>query len=158
MDNLMVDKFANNLKELVKVKRELMAKRAAITESIRGGEAYFSKRLTGAPSKELDSGAKRMCQLISEYDKITKEIDDIDLILISSVETYTGNFVVKIKTSHKMNDAGDVCEAADIMLTPFILDTDMIQVTPEDIWFLKMVKEAYKPSNVSFVKKDEFKV
>lgn len=146
---LYVDKCCEELKHLYNLKQEMMLKKTSLDQSIKGGRDYFGTRLDSGSAKDLRKGAERMCSLIDEYSQVMKDIQDIDLIIISKLEAYTGNFIPAIKTSRKVNDAGDLINPEIAWIVPFTnKNSSVTQISPDDIWFLKMVKEAYKPANI----------
>ena len=62
------------------------------------------------------------------------------------------NFEAKFSMPTRMNDAGDIIKYEDIYAVA-IKQEDRREVNPDDIWFLKMIKDAFKATNVAFVEK-----
>lgn len=150
------DKFIDEMKELIMKRRELQSKLEEIKKSIRGGANYFAvrqnKSVNQILSTELLKGAERMGEIIAELDSIQNEIFDLDTIIVSKLEVYMSNFEAKFSMPTRMNDAGDIIKYDDIYAVA-VKSEDRREVTPDDIWFLKMIKDAFKATNVGFVEK-----
>ena len=150
------DKFIDEMKELIMKRRELQSKLEEIKKSIRGGANYFAvrqnKSVNQILSTELLKGAERMSEIIAELDSVQNEIFNLDTIIVSKLETYMGNFEAKFSMPTRMNDAGDIIKYDDVYAVA-VKSEDRREVTPDDIWFLKMIKDAFKATNVGFVEK-----
>lgn len=155
MEDLKYDKFIDEIKAMINTKRDLIESREETKKSIKNGSDYFHKRKLNPVPSEMQAGADRMVQLISELEELDKKITDIDIIIVSKLEVYTSNFGIKFDTIEKLNDAGDFSKKETVYAGfPNLKDEDMITVMPDDIWFLKLIKEAYRPNNISFVHKN----
>lgn len=153
---LWVDKFTDEMKEYLTAKRELISRRDALRKSIKSGDAYFSARINNPNARELQAGANRMLEIIADLDKLDRAIVDLDLVMITKLESYLGNFTARVKMPERLNDAGDLIKHDEIYAVPFSSgDENLKEITPDDIWFLKMIKEAYKATNITFVEKSE---
>lgn len=151
---LWVDKFTDEMKEYITAKRELISRRESLRKSIKSGDAYFSARINNPNARELQAGANRMLEIIADLDNLDKAIVDLDLVMITKLEAYLGNFIAKVKMPDRLNDAGDLVRHDEIYAVPFNSDCeDIKEITPDDIWFLKMIKEAYKATNITFEEK-----
>lgn len=150
------DKFIDDIKELIDKKKELEAKRKEIINSIRAGKDYFSARVNRRDSdiaKQLANGSTRMIQLTSELIEVQNAIDDIDIVIVTNLEAYMSNFIGKFDMPTRMSDAGDVIKDSNIYAVPYVLDENKKEVTPDDVWFLKIIKQAYKATNISLIEK-----
>ncbi len=153
---LWVDKFTEEMKEYLTAKRELISRREALKKSIKSGDAYFSARINNPNARELQAGANRMIEIIADLDKLDKAIVDLDIVMITKLEAYLGNFTARVKMPDRLNDAGDLIRHDEIYAVPFNSgDENLKEITPDDIWFLKMIKEAYKATNITFEEKSE---
>ena len=95
-------------------------------------------------------------QIIADLDKLDKAIVDLDLVMITKLEAYLGNFTARVKMPDRLNDAGDLIRHDEVYAVPFNSgDENLKEITPDDIWFLKMIKEAYKATNITFEEKSE---
>lgn len=150
---MVVDKFVNELKELVSKKNELMARKKELRTSLKRGEQYFSSLVRNPNAKALNDGAVRALEIMTEYQNIEDELKDLDIILIAKIEAYTMDVIAKCSIPEHLNDAGDLIKSTDIFLVPFKTDEDMVEITPDDIWFLKLAKQALKATNVEFISK-----
>ena len=152
--NVWVDKFTEEMKEYLTAKRELISRREALKKSIKSGDAYFSARINNPNARELQAGANRMIEIIADLDKLDKAIVDLDLVMVTKLEAYLGNFIARVRMPERLNDAGDLIKHDEVYAVPFNSgDENLKEVTPDDIWFLKMIKEAYKATNITFIEK-----
>lgn len=151
---LWVDKFTEEMKEYIIAKKELISRREILKKSIRSGDAYFSARINNPNASELQAGTNRMLEIIKDLDNLDKSISDLDVVMVAKLESYLGNFTMRVKMPERLNDAGDLIKHDEIYAVPFSSgDSNIKEITPNDIWFLKMIKEAYKATNVTFEEK-----
>lgn len=151
-----IDKFTDEMKEYLTAKRELVSRRDALRKSIKSGDAYFSARINNPNARELQAGTNRMIEIISDLNKLDKAIVDLDIVMITKLEAYLGNFTARVRMPERLNDAGDLIKHKEVYAVPFNSgDENLKEVTPDDIWFLKMIKEAYKATNITFVEKGD---
>lgn len=152
--NLWVDKFTEEMKEYVTTKMELVSRRALLKKSITSGAAYFSERTNRPNAQELKVGAERMIEIISDLDKLDKSISDLDIVMVTKLESYLGNFTARVRMPERLSDAGDLIKHESVYVVPFASgDENIKEIMPDDVWFLKMIKEAYKATNITFVEK-----
>lgn len=147
-----VDNFVEDIKELISLKMDLITKRKTIQNSIINGEAFFSD--SSRTQRDLVAGSNRMIEIIKELDELDRAIVDLDTIIVSKLEMYLGNFIAEFKMPDRLNDAGDLIKHDKVFAVPFHSgDENIKEVTPDDIWFLKMIRDAYKATNISFLSK-----
>lgn len=151
-----VDKFTSEIKELVDAKRELISERDNIREAMNNGANYFYKRIDNYNARELENGAKRVVELMDRLKEIDTKITDLDIIIVSKLEMYLGNFIARARMPERLSDAGDLIRHESVYAVPFKSgDDNLIEITPDDIWFLKMIKTAFKATNITFEEKGE---
>lgn len=149
-----VDKFVFEIKDLIIKRNAVLNERHELERRIKAGEAYFSKRIDSPNPKELENGIKNVLSIITQLRKKDNEIKDIDTVIVSELEAYLGNFIGKVRMPERLNEAGDLVKYNEVYAVPFNSDNpDLKEVTPNDIWFLKMIKEAFKATNVGFIEK-----
>ena len=151
-----VSRFADDIKLEVSKKDDLLSKKKTITDSIKKGEQFFLKEesLNPPSDKRMSEGARRMIVLLMEQEDIDRQLMDIDIIIISKLEMYLGDFIGKMVLPEKLNDAGDMIPRSEIFLVPFKTGNPEIkEVTPDDIWFLKLAKQAFSANNVEILQK-----
>jgi len=148
-----VDKFTFEIKDLIEKKRKLIAERDKIRGNFKAAEAYFTKI---GSKQEIQLGAERMLELSKKFLEIDNEISDIDIVIASNLEIYLGNFTARVKMPDRLNDAGDLIRHDCVYAVPFKSgDENLKEVVPDDIWFLKLIKTAFKATNVTFIEKEE---
>lgn len=150
---MIVDKFAQELKEMVREKNELLAKKSELESSLRRGQDYFSSLVRNPNASALNDGAKRALELMSQYRDIEERIKDIDIIMIAKVEAYTSDVVIKCLSPEHLNDAGDIIKTTEMFLVPFKTRDDLVEITPDDFWFMKLAKQALRATNIEFINK-----
>lgn len=153
-----VDKFTEEVKEKIIDKASLLEERKELVNRIEKGRDFFKKaKNSGDVSKVLD-GLSTLIGIIEELREIDKKINDIDITVVSLIEAYMSNFTAKFKMPARLNDAGDLIKHDEVYAVPYAIETsDRLEVTPNDIWFLKMIKEAYKANNIELLpKKGDF--
>lgn len=152
---MIVDKFAQELKDMIAKKSELLTKKADLEKSLKKGENYFSSLIRNPNAHALFEGAKRALEIMEEYKEIEQQVKDLDIIMIAKVEAYTSDLIIKCATPEHLNEAGDLIKTTEMFLVPFKTDADFVEITPDDFWFLKLAKQALKATNVEFIKKGE---
>ena len=150
---MIVDKFAQELKEMMAKKNELLTKKAELQKSLRKGEDYFASLIRNPNAHALLEGAKRALEIMQQYNDIEQQIKDLDIILITKVEAYTADIIIKCMTPEHLNEAGDLIKTTEMFLVPFKTDADLVEITPDDFWFLKLAKQALKATNIEFIPK-----
>lgn len=151
-----VSKFVDDIKEEIEKKNNLLTRKQQILERMKKGEQFFLREESMNPinNEKLSRGVATVLELMREQENIDKQLLDIDIIIVSKLEMYLGDFVAKATIPEKLNSAGDVVPKTDIFLVPFKTDNPEIkEVTPEDIWFLKLVKQALSVNNIEILQK-----
>lgn len=151
-----VDKFCSEIRNLVNERQDKVDKIKEVEESIKNGKNYFQNRIDNATSKELLDGTERMIELINELQKLNKEVFDLDVVIVAELEAYLGNFIGRVRIPQKITDAGDIEKSKIVYAVPFHdNDSHLEEITPDDVWFLKLIKSAYKSNNIAFEKKND---
>lgn len=149
-----VDKVIPEIQELILQKKGLLAERDTVEKSVKNGYNFFTSLKSNLNQDSVKAGIARMLELISELNEIDRKINDIDVIMVSKLEMYLGNFTARARIPEHLNDAGDLIKHDSIYLVPFKSgDENLVEVTPDDVWFLKMIKEALNARNITFEKK-----
>lgn len=148
-----VDAFTEELKELIFKREELVKDKKSINERLAKGREFFKKE-DSKNNKDLEKGVAQVLSLLEDLEKIENKIFDIDTIIVSKHEIYISNFIAKFKMPSRLSEAGDLIKHEEVYAVPNdIPESDRLAVTPDDIWFLKMIKSAYKANNIEFIKK-----
>lgn len=151
-----VDKFVNEIKGMINERNELIYERDEIKKRLVAGEAYFSKRINTPNSGELITGTKLILDILKDLQEKENKIKDIDVMITVKLEAYLGNFIGRVKMPERLTDAGDLIKYDNVYAVPFKSDDDnLIQITPDDVWFLKMIKQAFKATNVTLLEKND---
>jgi hypothetical protein len=151
-----VSKFVDDIKEQTNKKNGLIVKKNEILERVKKGEQFFLREESMNPpsNQKMSEGSKTMIGLITELQEIDKQLIDLDIIIISKLEMYLGDFIGRAVIPERLNTAGDVIPKSEIFLVPFKTDNPEIrEVTPDDIWFLKLVKQALSVNNIEILQK-----
>lgn len=151
-----ISKFIDDIKEEIEKKNKLIARKQEIIKRMKKGEQFFLREESMNPvdKEKMSKGAKIVIDLMAEQESIDRQLLDIDIIIVSKLEMYLGDFIARATVPEKLNSAGDVVPKSDIFLVPFKTDNPEIkEVTPEDIWFLKLVKQALSVNNIEILSK-----
>ncbi|MCX8074138.1 MAG: hypothetical protein N2749_00940 [Clostridia bacterium] len=151
-----VSRFVDDIKEEIEKKNKLIARKQEILERMKKGEQFFLREeAMNPPDKDkMSKGAKIVTELMAEQESIDRQLIDIDIIIVSKLEMYLGDFIAKAIVAEKLNSAGDVIPKTEIFLVPFKTGNPEIrEVTPEDIWFLKLIKQALSVNNIEIMQK-----
>lgn len=154
----MIPQIAEELKGEVEKQMVLCDKRREVMVSLKKGKEFFTGMQSGSIDIKLASqAASRMAEIVSELEYIDKQINDINIIIIAKLESYIGDFVAKFMIPERINDAGDVIPKTIAYGVPFKMpSSDLIEVTPDDIWFLKLIKQALGTNNIELLDKSEY--
>lgn len=152
-----VDKFVSHIKELIGQRNILIDKKKELTARIRNGRDFF----TQATAKQISSSdMAQATKLILDYTSQLIDVDDkileTDIIMTTALEGYLSDFVVRMRASQKNNDAGDNIDLKEFVFAPYKNNDNMIEITPEELWFLKIFKQAVGIRNVEVISKDQY--
>lgn len=152
---MLIPKIAQNLKEEIDKLNILLSQKNNILNAIKKGKDFFQRMESGLEDSRLaPQAAGRMIEYLTELDGIDKQILDINIMVIAKLESFLGDFVAKVNLPERINDAGDVIHKTSVYAVPFRLDdVEYAEVTPDDIWFLKLVKQALGTNNIEILKK-----
>lgn len=153
-----IHKCAQDIKEQIDKKNKLISRRKEVMESVKKGYHFFITKEDTGDKNALSKGTKRMIELVSELEDIDKQLIDLDIIIVTKIEAEFGDFVARGYIPEKLNEAGDMIPNTNIMLSPFKTDDPcMIEVTPDDLWFIKLAKQALNVSGIEFLRKPQAK-
>ncbi|MEG0728254.1 MAG: hypothetical protein RR420_01390 [Anaerovoracaceae bacterium] len=134
-------------KEFIGLRDELTKKKRDIEKRIRDGKEFFIKEMSGNTSAQrLSSGASTMISLVDSVIDIDKEIRDLDILIIVSLEKMAYNEKIILNLPERVNEAGDLVERTDVTLRE---DIDV-----DDLWFLKLAKGALGPNGIEIIKNE----
>lgn len=155
---MLIPKFVQELKQEMDKKNALLVEREDITKAIRKGKEWFLREEKAqASAKDMVAGAVRMAELIDQLTALDLRIKDVDIIVAAKLEAFLGDFVAKVGMPERISDAGDVVGNRAVFATPIKLeDSEYVEVTPNDIWFLKLIKQALGANNIEIIRKDAY--
>ena len=149
-------KFVETMKEFLKEKDKLIKKQKAISEKFPNAKKFFEgiERMGAeAQARDVKKGIDELLKLIDMWTETENEIRDIDIIMISILEMYLGDFVIYLETQDAVDDSGKRRAGEKIFTVPVKNSDEVLQITPEDIYTLKLVKAALSPSSVRVIRK-----
>lgn len=155
-----IEGFIQDIKTEIEKKEGLAEERKIIYQRIKKGEEKFqeiSKNPTNASPEMHLRGAEIFLGCIESLKAIEQKLFDIDTIIVTKLESYLSDFVAKITIPAKTNDAGDIINKTQIAFVSHLSESpSMVEITPDDLWFLKIIKAALDRSNVEIISKQEY--
>lgn len=149
-------KFVETTKRYFEEKQKLATKRAIITERFNQAKRFFesiSRQGAEAQARDVSEGIKQLLSLLEALNKVEQEIKDIDVVIISNLELFLGDYVVYLETAGAVDDLGRKREGQKMFMVPTLSDDEVTQITPEDIYTLKVLKQALSVSSIRAVRK-----
>lgn len=146
-----------NLKKLLIKKMELMEERTKVENVIIKGREFFykysSRVIDESTSKMLSEGTNRIISLVSKIEDIDRQIKDIDVVIISTLEMLVNNVNFKFSIPEHCNSMGDIIERSDIILTPGTQRYEELCniIDPIDLWSIMLLKEMFQVENVEII-------
>jgi hypothetical protein len=152
-----MDRFIKDIKQRMDEKNDLLQERKSIMDRIKNGKEFIIKVDYSANRGQLSQASTLIVQLINELEAIDTRIIDIDIIIIAELEAFCSDFVAKVSIKNKINQAGDVIDRQEVCFVPYNSDNPQyIEVTPDDLWFLKLLKVAVGVNNVEIISKEQY--
>lgn len=149
-------KFVETTKRHFEEKQKLVAKRNAISDRFNQARRFFesiSRQGAEAQARDVNEGIKQLLSLIDTLNQVEKEIKDIDVVLIANLEMFLGNYVMYLETADAVDDQGKERKGQKIFMVPTLSDDEVMQITPDDIYTLKVLKQALSVSSVRVIRK-----
>ena len=148
--------FVETTKKLFEEKQKLVTKRNVMAERFNQAKKFFesiSRQGAEAQARDVGEGIKQLLSLIDAINKVEKEIKDLDVVLISNLEMFLGNYVIYLETASTVDDLGRKRDGQKIFMVPTLTDDEVCQITPEDIYTMKVLKQALSVSSIRVVRK-----
>ena len=130
---------------------ELIQKRARLHDDLHKGADFFCASRQYSKS-ELERASRRMADITREIVAIDKEIFDLDIIIGTKLETLLSDCRVRVSTASRKNDMSEITSGSGGFVDMFAED-EMVEISPEDLWILKILKPALKYCNIELVPK-----
>lgn len=150
-------KFIETMKTFLTEKDTLTKKRNEIAGKFPKAKTFFQnieRKGAEAQARDVAHGIGQLVQLIDMFSKVESEIRDLDIITIANLEMFLGNYVLYLETIDGVDDIGKTRPAQKILTVPCLTNDEVLQITPEDIYTLKLVKAALSPSSIRVVRKE----
>lgn len=149
-------RFVETTKKHFEEKQKLVTKRNVMAERFNQAKKFFesiARQGAEAQARDVGEGIKQLLSLIDAINKVEKEIKDLDVVLISNLEMFLGNYVVYLETANTVDDLGRKREGQKIFMVPTLSDDEVCQITPEDIYTMKVLKQALSVSSIRVIRK-----
>lgn len=141
-----------DIKQAISTERsQLIQKRAQLHEDLRRGADFFCASKQYSKS-ELERASRRMVEITRSLAAIDKEIFDLDIVIGTKFEVLLSDCRVKIETVGKKNDMGEITSSSSFFVD-MCAEEEKVEVSPEDLWILKILKPALKYCNIEAVPK-----
>ena len=129
----------------------LIQKRAQLHEDLRRGTDFFCASKQYSKS-ELERASRRMSEITRSLTAIDKELFDLDIIIGTKFEVLLSDCRIKAEMAGKKNDMGEITSSSSFFVDMYE-DSEKVEVSPEDLWILKILKPALKYCNIETVPK-----
>ena len=141
-----------DIKQALSVERsELIQKRAQLHDDLRRGADFFCASKQYSKS-ELERASRRMVEITRELVAVDKDIFDLDVIIGTKFEVLLSDCRVKAETAGRKNDMGEFTSSSSCFVDMYAED-EKVEISPEDLWILKILKPALKYCNIEIVPK-----
>lgn len=153
---VVIPKMLEDVKSLIMQKAELIRDRDLLHVRMKKGQDYFlSLEGKQVPLSEITKGIESMTDVINSIKVLDQKIYDLETIIVVTLESLLSDSIIKARALERTNDAGDNIRSKTVMLTPFQMfpNEELVEITPQDMWFLKMVKQALAVNNIEVIKK-----
>jgi len=152
---MLMPAFVEDIKREIQRRMDLQEERGGISSSIKKGIDFFKRE--NLTNEDATKGLELALQYLTRINEIDDEIKNIDIIIATKLESFLSDSVIKVNLKRMSNDAGDIIDSKDIILTPFKSSESLyVELVPDDIWFLKIIKKALAVKNVEFVDKRQY--
>lgn len=149
-------KFVETTKKYFEEKQRLVVKRNVIAERFNQAKRFFeaiSRQGAEAEARDVGEGIKQLLSLLDALNEVEREIKDLDIIIISNLEMFLGNYVIYLETANTVDDVGNKRDGQKMFAVPTLSDDEILQITPDDIYTLKLLKQALSVSSIRVVRK-----
>ena len=132
---------------------ELLQKRQKLSEDLKKGNDFFNTSQQYS-KMELAKATARMRQIVRELSAVDKQLFDLDIMIGVKFETILTDCQVRIDAAGRKNDMGEITSNSSFLIDSFA-DGEKTEITPEDLWILKIIKPTLKYCNVEVIPKQK---
>ena len=145
-------KFVSEIKEIMFDRRKkLINEKSDLQKRFHKGVDFFLS--ASSHSKEdMSKASENMANIMRRLDAITKEIYDLDIIIGSKLETFFADFEIRVQIPQRVDESGDKNDACTPLV--YFTEEEMTNITPEDLWSLKILKPALQYQNIRIKKRE----
>lgn len=146
-------KFVEEIKSLMFNERgKLINEKDALQKRFHKGVDFFLSAASHS-KEEISRASDNMADIMRRIDFLTKEIYDLDLIIGTKLETFFADFEIRIQIPQRIDESGDKSDACSPLL--HFTDDEMVNITPEDLWALKILKPALHYQNIKITRREK---
>lgn len=102
---------------------------------------------------DIEKASQTMRSISVRLDEITKEIYDLDVIIGTKLEDLFSDFEIRISIPQRTDESGSKHESRNVLVG--YSDEEKVTITPEDLWSLKILKQALNYRNIEVLKRKE---
>lgn len=152
-----MDNFIMDIRNLLSNKNSYSDQKKDLLNRIRKGRDFFLKATESQVSaKDMLNATKLILDLSSELNDLEDKLVDIDIVIETTLEAYLTDFIMKFRASQKTNDAGDNIDITEFTFAPYKDNPNYTEITPDELWFMKIIKQAIGIRNVEVIPKDKY--
>ena len=150
-------KFVNDIYEIMVSRKNLENNRRELAKHVADGVLFFQQQSKSPDSQDLINGISLVSQYLARAVAVDEEIQKLDIALITTLESGLNEYVVKAVTNEKITETGDSVGAQTLFFVPnYTGKPGVIEVTPSDLFFLKVMKDHFNLKNIEFIPKADY--
>ena len=154
-----VPQFIDEIKKTItEEKGPLITYRSGLIDRLTKAEAFFSQ----SPSaNDIARGITTLKDILNELHTVDNKIQSLDTKIAMILEAKLSDVSFKLRIPGKINSMMEDVLPKEIVFVPWntIQGESRIEVTPEDIWFFRMVRNTFSVTekNIEFLDIDKSK-
>lgn len=155
---MMIQKVIEDIKTLLVDRRILQSRRDENASRMRKANDFFDQ-LAKSQTPDIKQAAEGIAlfrKILAEVMEIEGKIWDIDSTIVSYMEVSTISEILQISSPDKVNDAGDLIQNQNFYIVPAHSSTDMVEISPEDLFTLRMIRASFGVNNLELINKPKY--
>lgn len=155
---MLIPKVIEDIKGMLIERRVLQARRDEYGVRVRKANDFFTQLFSSKPidTNQLSEGVALFQKILFDIYEIDKKIWEIDSAVISFMEIETIDQILRVTAPDKVNDAGDMVQNQTFHVVSHHSSTDLVEVTPEDLFALRSIRATFGINNVEVIDKKKY--
>lgn len=155
---MQIPRVIEEVKNLLIERKILQDKRDEYSRRVNKADDFFKQALATKPVdfNRFSEGVSLLQQILAELMEVDKKLWDIDSIIISYLEINSIDAILHVTAPDKVNDAGDMITNQSFHVAPKHGATDFVEITPDDLFVLRLIKATFGANNVEIIDKKQY--